>query len=333
MKPDETRTVDRSGGSPRGRSEKAFLVRVARAIVGFILLLAGRPLSLVGTVLVGFFVVLTIIGPWVAPYPYDQIIRGTDVGLETRRALTRQPPSGMFLMGTDRRGRDIFSRILWGARDTIGLPLVATLLSVGVGSFLGLLIGFIGGSLDNIVSRILDSLMSIPILVLALVSISTIVPMLSESQWPLVRFVGPSNLSLVLVIVIVYVPIVTRVARSATLGVRGSGYIEEARLRGESVVYILLREIFPSVLPTLVVETALRLSYAIILVTSLGFLGLGVQPPSPEWGRMVLDARSRMLEEPWELWFPVASIAVLIISANLMSDGLRRVLRNEQELE
>jgi peptide/nickel transport system permease protein len=158
------------------------------------------------------------------------------------------------------------------------------------------------------------------------------VPLLSESPSPLLAAIGPSNVSLVLVIVILYVPIVTRVARSATLSVRTSGYIEEAKLRGENVFYILFREIFPSVLPALVVEASLRLSYAIILVTSLGFLGLGVQPPSPEWGRMVLDARNRMLDAPWEMWFPVAGIASLIISVNLMSDGLRRVLRNEQEL-
>lgn len=298
----------------------------------FLRRLADRPLSLIGTVVVCLFVVLTIVGPWIAPYPYDKIIRGTDVGLDSRRALTGQPPSAEFRMGTDRRGRDIFSRLLWGARDTIGLPLIATALSVAVGTFLGLLIGYSGGTLDDVVSRILDSLLSIPALVLALVSISTIVPMLSESDSQLLQTIGPRNVSLVLVIVILYVPIVTRVARSATLSVRNSGYIEEARLRGESVIYILFREIFPSVLPSLVVEASLRLSYAIILVTSLGFLGLGVQPPSPEWGRMVLDARNRMLDAPWEMWFPVGGIAVLIISVNLMSDGLRRVLRNEQEL-
>lgn len=298
----------------------------------FLRRLADRPLSLIGTVVVCIFVLLTLVGPWLAPYPYDKIIRGTDVGTDSRRALTSQPPSAQFPMGTDRRGRDILSRVLWGARDTIGLPLIATVISVALGTFLGLLIGYTGGALDDIVSRILDSLLSIPALVLALVSISTIVPLLSESPSPLLAAIGPSNVSLVLVIVILYVPIVTRVARSATLSVRTSGYIEEAKLRGENVFYILFREIFPSVLPALVVEASLRLSYAIILVTSLGFLGLGVQPPSPEWGRMVLDARNRMLDAPWEMWFPVAGIASLIISVNLMSDGLRRVLRNEQEL-
>ncbi|NBB90703.1 MAG: ABC transporter permease subunit, partial [Spirochaetes bacterium] len=111
---------------------------------------------------------------------------------------------------------------------------------------------------------------------------------------------------------------------------RDRGYIEEAKLRGEGTMHILFRQIMPTVLPALVVEASLRLSYAIILVTSLGFLGLGVQPPSPEWGRMVLDARTQISEAPWELWYPVLGIAVLIISFNLMSDGVRRLLRNEE---
>ncbi len=288
-----------------------------------------RPLTAVGTVGVLLFVLLTILGPALAPYPFDQIIRGTDIGMESRRALTSEAPSSLFPMGTDQRGRDILSRMLWGARETIGLPLVATLISVLIGTFLGLLIGYVGGALDDVVSRLLDSLISIPAMVLALVMISTIVPLLSAAENGVIHLLGPSNISLTLVIVLIYVPIITRIARSATLAVRESGYIEEARLRGEGTLHILFGQILPSVLPALIVEASLRLSYAIILVTSLGFLGLGVQPPSPEWGRMVLDARTQIAEAPWELWYPVLGIALLIISVNLMSDGLRRILRNE----
>jgi len=291
--------------------------------------LAGRPLAFGGTMGVLVFLLLTLFGPTVAPHPYDRILRGTDVGLESRRALVSEPPSARFPLGTDQRGRDVLSRMLWGARDTIGLPLVATLLSVTLGSLLGLLIGYVGGLLDDIVSRLLDSLISIPAMVLALVMISTIVPLLSRSQTPVVGFLGAGNISLTLVIVIIYVPIISRVARSATLSIRDRGYIEEARLRGEGKWHVLVRQILPGVLPALVVEGSLRLSYAIILVTSLGFLGLGVQPPSPEWGRMVLDARTQFADAPWELWSPVIGIAFLIISVNLMSDGLRRVLRSE----
>ncbi len=297
---------------------------------GFLRMIRRNPLAVIGGAGVLLFVFLTLFGPLLAPYPYDQIIRGTDVGMESRRALTSQPPSAHFPFGTDQRGRDIFSRMLWGARETLGLPLVATAISVVLGAFLGLLIGYVGGLLDDIVSRLLDSLISIPAMVLALVMISTIVPLLASSGSELIASLGPNNISLTAVIVLIYVPIISRVARSATLSVRDRGYIEEARLRGEGTLHILARQILPSVLPALVVEAALRLSYAIILVTSLGFLGLGVQPPSPEWGRMVLDARTQISEAPWELWYPVLGIAVLIVSFNLMSDGVRRLLRKEE---
>ncbi len=292
--------------------------------------ITGSPLAFVGTVGVVIFVFLTLFGPLLAPYSFDEIIRGSDIGEESRRALTSRAPSADFPLGTDQRGRDILSRMLWGARETIGLPLVATIISVIIGSSLGLFIGYVGGLVDDIISRILDSLISIPAMVLALVMISTIVPLLAASESGLIAVLGPSNISLTTVIVLIYVPIISRIARSATLSVRDRGYIEEAKLRGEGTMHILFRQIMPTVLPALVVEASLRLSYAIILVTSLGFLGLGVQPPSPEWGRMVLDARTQISEAPWELWYPVLGIAVLIISFNLMSDGVRRLLRNEE---
>ncbi len=290
----------------------------------------NRPLTAIGTIGVFAFVLVALAGPLLAPYPYDQIIRGTDIGVESRRALVSSPPSTLFLFGTDQRGRDVFSRMLWGARETLGLPLVATVVSVLIGSTLGLIVGFVGGLLDDVVSRILDSLISIPAMVLALVMISTIVPILAESESGLTGLLSPADLSLTIVVVILYVPIIARVARSSTLLIRDAGYIEEARLRGERTGYIVFREILPGVLPALVVEAALRLSYAIILVTSLGFLGLGVQPPAPEWGRMVLDARTQFFDAPWELWFPVSAIVILIICVNLMSDGLRRAFRSEE---
>jgi len=304
-------------------------LRLFGMLYSFLKRLSRRPLALAGLIFTLFFILLALIGPAVAPYSYDTIIRGIDIGMDSRAALKGQAPSAEFPFGTDQRGRDILSRMLWGVRETLGLPLLATSLSVILGSLLGLFIGFLGGRIDEFISRILDSLLSIPALVLALVSVSTIVPLLSESDSWIVQSLGSRNMSLTLVIIIIYVPIIARVVRSATLSIRHRGYIEQARLRGESNAYILFREILPGVLPTLVVEASLRLSYAIILVTSLGFLGLGVQPPVAEWGRMVLDARPRILDEPWELWIPVTGIALLIISVNLMSDGLRKVLQKE----
>jgi peptide/nickel transport system permease protein len=278
-----------------------------RAVIQFLRQIARRPLSLIGLGIFVLFIFLAIFGPSIAPHQFDELIRGAQ----------RQPPSPEFPFGTDRLGRDIFSRVLWGAREIIVIPGVATLTAVMLGTILGLILGYYGGWLDEIVSRSLDSLLAIPALVLALVMVGTI---------------GPSNIGIIIVIVLLYVPIVTRVIRSATLNIRASGYIEAAKLRGESTSYILFREILPGVLPSLAVEGALRFSYAIFLTASLGFLGLGVQPPSPDWGRMVAEARPNFSRTPWELWFPAAAIAVLVIGVNLLADGLRRIFRYEGQV-
>lgn len=284
--------------------------------------MARQPFAFAGMLIVFVFVLVALLGPLLAPHDFDEVLRGED-----RRALKRQPPSAAFIMGTDLVGRDVFSRVLYGASETMGLPFVATLIAVALGTIIGLGIGYAGGMVDEVVSRALDSLLAIPSLVLALVMLTTIVPLLNDLDSPFVDQLGAENISLTIVIVLLYVPIVTRVIRSATLNVRDAGFVEAARLRGESPLYIMFGEILPSVLPALAVEASLRLSYAIFLVASLGFLGLGVQPPSPEWGRMVLDARTEIELAPWSLWFPVGAIAILIISVNLMADGLRRILR------
>ena len=130
-----------------------------------------------------------------------------------------------------------------------------------------------------------------------------------------------------IVIIVVYTPIVARVVRSVVLGVKQKGFVEIARVQGESQARILFREILPSVLPALTVEAALRFSYAIFLVASLGFLGVGVQPPAPDWGLMVNEARSFVTQTPWALYFPAGAISVIVIGVNLMADGLKRVLQ------
>lgn len=281
--------------------------RLLDSLTRFLRQLVRYPLSMLGLAIVTLFLLLAIFGPSIAPYRYDTIIRGA----------ARQPPSAEYIFGTDRLGRDVFSRVVWGARDIIALPTLTTALAVLFGTGIGLLVGYYGGLLDEVISRALDSLLSIPALILALVMLGTI---------------GPSPFGIVLVIVVLYTPIVARVVRSATLNVRASGYIEAARLRGESTIYILFREILPSVLPALAVEGALRFSYAIFLTASLGFLGLGVQPPSPDWGRMVNEARDSFSQTPWALWYPAGAIALLVIGVNLFSDGLRRVFRYEGQI-
>jgi peptide/nickel transport system permease protein len=271
--------------------------------------LLRRPVSLAAFVILTAFLLMAIFGSAAAPYPFDELVRG-----ESGSVMRRMPPDGQFLLGTDRLGRDVYSRILWGAREVIAIPAAATVLAVLVGTTIGLLTGYFGGWLDEAISRVFDSLLAIPAIVLALVTLATI---------------GPSTGGLITVIVLLYTPIVTRVIRSATLGLRSAGFVEAARLRGEPVWYILAREILPSVLPVLVVEAALRFSYAIFLTASLGFLGLGVQPPSPDWGRMVNEARADINTTPWALWAPAGAIALLVVSVNLVADELRRVFRYE----
>jgi peptide/nickel transport system permease protein len=253
------------------------------------------------------FIFMAVFGPTIAPHKFDEIIRGA----------ARQAPSAQYPFGTDRLGRDVYSRVLWGAREIIALPGIATAIAVFLGTVVGLFVGYYGGWIDEIISRALDSLLAIPALVLALVMLGT---------------VGPSPVGIIIVIVLLYTPIVTRVIRSATLNIRDSGYVEAARLRGEGTTYILFREILPGVLPALTVEAALRFSYAIFLTASLGFLGLGVQPPSPDWGRMVSEARANAAQTPWELWFPAGAIAILVIGVNLLADGLRRIFRYEGQM-
>lgn len=295
--------------------------------------LRAAPLSLLATIVLGIYLLMALFGGMIAPYPYtlsheDPANCITRANGTTRcSALANHPPTLAHPMGTDRNGRDVWSRLLVGAGDTIGLPLAATSLAVAFGAALGLTMGYWGGWYDELLSRLMDGLLAIPSLILALVSLSSLVPLLEAVESPLVRAIGAVNLAIILVIVLLYTPIVARVVRSATLAVRDKGYVEAARLRGESTFAILTREILPVILPTLTVEAALRFSYAVFLVASLGFLGLGAQPPRPEWGRMILDARETALTAPHALWWPIAAIVGLILSINLAADGWQRAFR------
>jgi len=291
------------------RAPRPFIVRWLVPLFRFFRQLAQNPLSLVGTLIVTLFLILAAFGPIIAPYDFDEVIRD-----ENNSIVNRAEPSLDHPFGTDRRGFDVFSRVIWGAREIITLPGIATAISVALGAIIGMTVGYYGGWVDEVISRALDSLLSIPALVLALVMLG---------------IAGPSDIGIILVVVLLYTPIVTRVIRSATLGVRDLGYVEAAKLRGESTIYILFREIFPSVLPALAVEAALRFSYAIFLTASLGFLGLGVQPPSPDWGRMVAEARGEFARTPWTLWYPTLAIGTLVVGVNLLADGLRRIFRFE----
>ena len=263
--------------------------------------LYARPTSAIGTTLVLLFLLMALLGPWLAPYSSTEQIAGA----------ARQAPSQEHLFGTDRLGRDVFSRVVIGARDIFALAGVGTICAVILGTLTGLVATYAGGLWEELLFRLYDSLLALPALLLALLLLGT---------------VGPSRNSVLIVLVLVYTPIVARVVRSVVLDVQTKGYIESARMQGESTLYILRREILPAVMPALAVEAALRFSYAIFLVASLGFLGVGVQPPSPDWGLMVKEARNYLAPTPWALYFPAAAISLLVIGVNLMAEGIQRAL-------
>jgi peptide/nickel transport system permease protein len=263
--------------------------------------LLKRPAALVGTVVFCIFLFLAVFGPWVAPYDYQ----------EQDAKLRLATPSLTHPFGADQFGRDIFSRVIVGTRNIFLIGGLGTLVAVVIGTAIGLLAGYIGGTGDEVIMRLLDVLLSFPSLLLALV---------------LLAAVGPSNLNIVLVVAILYIPMVARVVRSMVLDLKNKEFVEAARVRGEGRGYILFREILPNSLPPLLVEASMRFSYSIFLVASLGYLGLGVQPPSPDWGLQINEARNFFQIAPWVLLFPACTIAVLVIATSLMSDGLRQVM-------
>jgi peptide/nickel transport system permease protein len=262
----------------------------------------GRPATLlVGGVIVGLFVLLALVGPWIAPYDAEVFH-----GLAKMKA-----PSGTFWFGTDRYGRDVLSRVIVGARTTVTMAVAGTALGLLAGALIGLLSGHLGGVVDEVLMRLMDIVMSFPSLLLALLVVAVL---------------GGSTANAVLSIGIVFTPRVARVVRSATLGLRGAQFVEAAVVRGESDVYIVFRELLPNLWPPIIVEGCIRLSYAVLLSVSLSYLGLGAQPPTPDWGLTVAKERAYLVLAPWTVLFPAGAIVLLIVGVNLLGDGLREWL-------
>lgn len=258
-------------------------------------------LTVIGFVIVIIFLLMALVGPLVVPYSFS------DQNIEQRL----QPPSEDHIFGTDEFGRDVFSRIVVGSRNVCIVAGSGAALAVFLGLLLGLIAGYWGGVLDNVIMRLMEVMMAIPGLLLAMLVLFSL---------------GSSFYSVILVVGFMYIPVVTRVVRSVVLDIKTRAFVEAAKLRGESIRYILMREILPNVLPHLAVEASMRFVYAIFMVASLGFLGLGVQPPAPDWGFMVSEARPFYNVAPWVIFFPAASIAILVVGVSFVSDGLRRIL-------
>lgn len=229
---------------------------------------------------------------------------------EMNFAARLQAPGVEYLLGTDKYGRDILSRIMVGSQSVIQLSMTGTLLAVACGLLIGLASTMLGGRYDEAIMRFMDILMSFPSLLLALLVVGVL---------------GPSYLNVVLVIGVVFAPRVARVVRSIAREIMGREFIDLARARGDRWYGIMFVEVAPNLLGPLAVETGVRFAYALFLTASLGFLGLGVQPPGADWGLMVNEGRDVIDFAPWIVLFPALSIASIVIAVNVLSDLFRRV--------
>ncbi|MCF7891091.1 ABC transporter permease [Candidatus Bipolaricaulota bacterium] len=276
-----------------------FLKRIATNLVKIIGRLSNSRLGAIGMFIITLWVIVALLGPVIAPY--------SPTAYHPRDRF--EGPSFRYPFGTDRFGRDIFSRVLIGSRSVLILASSATALSLLLGSSIGLITGFLGGMVDEVVMRFMDILMSFPALLFAMLVLGIF---------------GPSSFGVITVIGLVYAPRIARVARSAVLEVKEKEFIEAAKVRGESKLYIMFVELLPNIWGPLGVEASVRFGYAIFLSASLGFLGLGVQPPTPDWGLLMKDAQSYITTAPWMAVFPALAIASLVVAVNFLADAIRK---------
>ena len=257
--------------------------------------------ALLGLAIIAFFVVLAIGAPYFAP----------DDPLKTNFLLVRKPPTGLHLFGTDEIGRDVLSRIIWGARATLLAGLVSVTIALILGVPLGLLAGYVGSWFDMLISRLSDAMLACPSLILAIALAYTL---------------GPSLTSAMIAIGVTYTPVFVRLTRAQVLAVKVEDYIEAARAVGNSHLRIALRHVLPNVVPPLLVQATVSVATAIIAEASLSFLGLGQQPPAPSWGSMLNVAKNYIDNAPWMAVWPGLSIFLVVMSFNLLGDGLRDAL-------
>jgi peptide/nickel transport system permease protein len=251
------------------------------------------------------YVLIAVTGPlWT---PYDPFQAGT--------GLPYSSASSTHWFGTDILGRDVFSRVVYGTRDVLYLALTSTFIATVIGGLIGLASGLVGGWVDELLMRLFETIISIPLLVLALLAIAAAGPKAAGS-----------SLLLIGVVVLVYAPRIARMARSVAVDLVTRDYVTVARARGESVPSIVWRELTPNAAGVLLVEFGVRAGYAPILISSLGFLGFGARPPSPEWGLMISENRAALVTAPMTVLAPSAAVAVLVISLNLVTDGIARAL-------
>jgi peptide/nickel transport system permease protein len=258
-------------------------------------------IALVGLGIVVFFILLAIFVPLLAPYDFK----------EQNLAERLQPPSSEHFFGTDDFGRDIFSRVIYGARISLWVGFFSVLGSVIVGSLLGIIAGYYGRWIDSIISRLFDIMLAFPSILLAI---------------GIVAVLGPSLQNALIAIAVINIPNFGRLIRSRVLSIKQEEYVMAAKAIGMSDMRILFHHILPNSMAPIIVQGTLAIATAIIEAAALGFLGLGAQPPNPEWGKMLADSKDFLTQAPWTMIFPGLAIMLTVLGFNLMGDGLRDAL-------
>jgi peptide/nickel transport system permease protein len=260
--------------------------------------LVRRRGAMFGLAIVLLFVAVALCASWIAPYD----------PLATSWSAVRKAPSSAFLFGTDELGRDVLSRVIWGSRASLAVGLLSVCISMMLGVPIGLVAGYVGGWTDGVISRITDAMLAVPFLILAIA---------------LAAFLGPNLSNVMIAIGVSATPVFIRLTRAQVLAVKVEDFVEAARAVGNPHWRIALRHVLPNVLAPLIVQSTLAIAAAIIAEASLSFLGLGQQPPAPSWGSMLNTAKNYMDTAPWMAIWPGLSIFLLVVSLNLLGDGLR----------
>ena len=262
----------------------------------------GSATFIIGLIIVTFWAGCAIFGPSLVPYdPYaDDMLNSL------------APPTAEHWFGTDQLGRDVFSRVIAGARDILTVAPLATILSTIAGTALGLAMGYFGGLIDEVLSRLVDAVLALPTVIVALLALTAL---------------GTSTVTVLFVIGFTFAPIIARTVRASVLAERGLDYVAAAELRRENSLYIMFMEILPNVIPPILVESTVRLGYAIFTVATLSFIGFGIQPPSPDWG-LSISSNYGLIGGGywWTVLFDSLAIASLVIGVNLMADGIQSAL-------
>jgi len=272
-----------------------------RSLAGRIARVRTSRTALMGFMIVVPIVTMSILAPYVAPHDV------TDQNVANKFA----DPSLEHPMGTDHLGRDIFSRVLVGGRTSLFLGVSATGLGLLLGLPPALIAAYAGGRVDEVIMRGVDIMISIPGLLFALL----VLTMLSSNIW-----------NAIMAIAIVFAPRIARVVRGSALSVKNEDFIQAAKVRGESDAYIVFGEMLPNVMAPIIIEASIRVGFAILFGTSLSFLGLGTQPPNPDWGYMVAQSREHIWSSPWPLIWPSIALVLTVIGFNTLGDGLRDLL-------